>query len=116
MVYVKVTVAIVALLLFLAGLGIVNAVGSSRVEEVRQYQIEACERGNILRRETNDRGNILRYFLRTAGRSRIRAAIAFHSEGNTAQAEINREVGRAWIRKARHVDSVEVPDCEEVVQ
>ena len=59
MVYVKVTIGVVALLVFLAGLGIVNAVGSSRVDEVREYQLQACERGNLLRAEISTRDRVL---------------------------------------------------------
>ena len=42
-------IPVVSLLIFLAGLGIVNQLNASRIADTRQTQIDGCERGNDLR-------------------------------------------------------------------
>lgn len=93
-------------------------VAEDTAAKLRNNQLASCERGNLVRREINRRGQILRSFLRSAATVRLKQAAGQREEGTAAallQAKLNEDVAAMWNGDARTLDPVEVPICAEVV-
>lgn len=80
--------------------------------QLREAMVEACERVNVLRVESNQQAEVLREFLLAAGDTRGAAA---ELATDPASARINRTAAERYRAMADLVEPVEIPDCDEVI-
>ena len=81
-------------------------------EQIRQVQIEACERGNVLRQEVNQAQAILAGFLAQAAEARERSAAAGPPTLRIGTADTAREYRQLRAR----LRPIPLSDCDQVVR
>lgn len=83
-----------------------------QAEQIRQAQIEACHRGNVLRQEVNQDQMILAGFLAQAAEARERSATA----GPPTLRIGNADTAREYRQLRARLRPIPLIDCDQVVR
>jgi hypothetical protein len=103
----------VAFIIFvLVGLITVYVVQSDNIAEARLAAITACERGNELRRQINERGDVTRQFMIDAAKSREHQARISRKKGNEAEAVVNETTAAGYRIQAKAFKDLRYVACE----
>lgn len=83
---------------------------------LRTNQLEACDRGNKLRKAVATNAAVNEEFLAEASATRQESATSFRRQGNIAAAEINQDASDKYAILGDRLVAIPIVDCKKVIR